>query len=344
MARITIKDIARESGYSIGTVSRTLNHTAGVSDEARAAILKVVEKYNFQLNQNAKFLKQRARDGIAILIRGAGNMLFADLVEKMQKQIENLGYDAIVYYIGEDENEVHEALQICTQRSLQGIMFLGSTREHFRRDFGQIKIPCLMVTNSALGLPYKNLSSVTTNDAGGAQYAIEYLFSLNHEKIGVLGGHLSDSQAAKSRYQGVQYAYFNRGLSFSGKDQYVSEYFTIEGGYRAMVKLLEKMPDATAVFVMSDVMAIGAMRAAADRGYKIPEDISFIGYDGLNISEYTIPRLTTIKQDTTYMADRCVKLLTQTIEELCPPVYEEISFTLKEGESVVPYTPKAEPA
>ncbi|MCF0245437.1 MAG: LacI family DNA-binding transcriptional regulator [Ileibacterium sp.] len=334
MGRITIKDIARESGYSIGTVSRALNRTAGVSEEAREAIFNVVAKYNFQLNPNAKFLKQRAKEGIAILIRGTENMLFSDLTEKIQKKIESLGYDAIVYYIGEEENEVQEAIHICTQRSLLGIMFLGSTRENFRRYFRNIRIPSLLVTNSAVGLPYPNLSSVTTNDAQGAQFAIEYLFSLNHTHIGVLGGRLEDSQAAKSRYQGIQYAYYNRGKNFDFSSQYETEYFTIEGGYSAMNRLLDKFPEATAVFVMSDVMAIGAMRAAADRGLRIPEDLSIIGFDGLKIADYIIPRLTTIKQDTTAIAERSVSILTGTIEEQKPAAYEEIAFSLVEGESV----------
>lgn len=333
-ARITIKDIAKESGYSIGTVSRTLNHMPGVSAEARSAILDVVKKYNYQLNPNAKFLKQRTREGIAIMIRGRSNLLFAELVEKIQARVEEKGYDAIVYYIGEEENEVEEAIKACALRSPQGILFLGSTREYFRRAFDRIRIPCLMVTNSALGLPFSNLSSVSTDDGAAAQYAIEYLFSLGHEKIGILGGYLSDSQAAKSRYHGVQYAFYDRKKHFSYEEQYEAEYFSVEGGYRAMERLLEKMPDVTAVFVMADIMAIGAMRAARDHGLSIPEDISIIGFDGLELSAYTIPRLTTIAQDVEQIASRSVDILCQTIEELTPPVYEDLPFTLHPGESV----------
>ena len=101
-----------------------------------------------------------------------------------------------------------------------------------------------------------------------------------------------------------------------------------------MNRLLDKFPEATAVFVMSDVMAIGAMRAAADRGLRIPEDLSIIGFDGLKIADYIIPRLTTIKQDTTAIAERSVSILTGTIEEQKPAAYEEIAFSLVEGESV----------
>lgn len=332
--KITIKEIAKESGYSIGTVSRALNSMAGVSKEAREAIMQIVDKYNFELNTNAKFLKQRSRQGIVVLIRGNNNMLFADLLEKLQSQIQERGYVPLVYYISEDENEVEEAIKIIKLRAPMGIMFLGSTREHFRKKFKDIKIPCLMVTNSASGLPFSNLSSVSTNDSGGAQFAVEYLLSSGHTEIGILGGSLSDSQAAKSRYQGVQYAFYNRGLKFSFDEQYEEEYFSVDGGYRAMNRLLAKKPDVTGVFVMSDVMALGAIRAAADAGYRIPEDISIIGFDGLLIGNYTVPRLTTICQDTLEISKRSVDSLISIIENYSPPVYEEIPFSFIEGESV----------
>ncbi|WP_273235287.1 LacI family DNA-binding transcriptional regulator [Ileibacterium valens] len=334
--KITIKEIARESGYSIGTVSRTLNQMPGVSEEARETIMQIVRKYNFELNTNAKFLKQRNRSGIMILVRGNNNMLFADLLEKMQMLITEKGYDPLIYYISEDQDEVEETLKFCRIRSPMGIMFLGSTREHFRKNFQKITIPCVLVTNSAMGLPFNNLSSVTTNDSAAAQFAVEYLFSLGHEHIGIIGGSLSDSQAAKSRYQGAQYAFYNRQIPFNFEKQYVENYFTIEGGYQAMKELLAKIPEITAVFAMSDVSALGAIRAIADSGKRVPEDIAVVGFDGLKITQFTIPRLTTIRQNTDELARRSVEVLCKTIEELCPPVYEEISFSFAKGESTAP--------
>lgn len=333
--KITIKDIARESGYSIGTVSRALNQMPGVSDEARESILQIVRKYNFELNTNAKFLKQRNRSGIVILVRGNNNMLFADLLEKLQVLISERGYDPLIYYISEEQDEVEETLKICRLRSPLGIMYLGSTREHFRKKFHKITIPSLLVTNSALGLPFQNLSSVTTNDSAAAQLAVEYLFSLGHEEIGILGGSLSDSQAAKSRYQGAQYAFYNREKRFDFDKQYSEDFFTVEGGYRSMKDLIRKNPDLTAVFAMSDVSAIGAIRAIADEGKRVPEDISVIGFDGLKISDFTLPRLTTINQDTDMLAQKSVEVLCSTIEQLSPPVYEEVPFSFREGESVM---------
>lgn len=331
---ITIKDIARESGYAIGTVSRALNDAPGVSEEAKRAILAAAKKYNYQINPNAKYLKQKTRDAIAILIRGTGNLFFASLVEELQKQIESHGYDAIVYYFGEEEDEVLQAMKIASQRQFLGIMFLGSTRENFRRNFKNLNLPSVLVTNSAQGLHFDRLSSVSTDDAAASQFAMEYLFGKGHEKVGVLGGYLSGSQPARSRFMGVQYACFYRDKTFDEKNLYVQEHFTLAGGYKAMNEMLDRNPDITAVFVMSDMMAIGAMRAIADRGLKVPEDISVFGFDGLELAQYSTPRLTTISQDKALLAKKATEILLGSVKDQQPPVFEEISFLLQEGESV----------
>ena len=124
---LTIKDIARESGYAVGTVSRVLNNHPDVSDKARAKILEVVEKHHFKLNSNAKHLKQQASNGIAIIVKGNQNMLFASIVEQMQGMIREKGYACLMYYIGEMENELEQALQVIIERRPMGILFLGSS-------------------------------------------------------------------------------------------------------------------------------------------------------------------------------------------------------------------------
>jgi LacI family transcriptional regulator len=110
---ITIKDIARESGYSVGTVSRVLNGHKNVSDKARTQIMAVVDKYNFQLNGNAKLLKQRGTRGIAVLLKGTQNMLFNALTELFQRKLDEFEYECDVFYLNEDDNEVDFAQRIC---------------------------------------------------------------------------------------------------------------------------------------------------------------------------------------------------------------------------------------
>ena len=114
---MTIKDIARESGYAVGTVSRALNNAPGVSAETRQKILEIVNRHNYEPNANAKHLKQQTNDGIALIVKGTQNMLFAGILEPLQQIIEESGYVATVYYIDEEANEVAQARRICTEQS-----------------------------------------------------------------------------------------------------------------------------------------------------------------------------------------------------------------------------------
>ncbi|MBQ2922991.1 MAG: LacI family DNA-binding transcriptional regulator [Tyzzerella sp.] len=330
---MTIKDIARESGYAIGTVSRVLNNQPGVSGEARRRVMEVVEKYHFKLNNNAKLLKQQYNHGIAIIVKGTKNMLFAALVETLQKIITESGYACLLYYIGEDEHEVEQALQVCRDRQPMGILFLGSNKENFKDKFELVDVPCVIVTNSASGLEFPNLSSVSVDDVEAGRTAVDYLISLGHEKIGILGGEIKHSNPAKARYEGCVQAFEEHHIQFNPKMQFASSYFTMEGGYNAMCELLQKTPELTAVFAMSDVTALGAIRAIKDVGLRIPEDVSVVGYDGVEIGRYIVPKLTTIQQPGTRIAERCVKILLQCIENKRPSVREQVDFTLVAGES-----------
>ena len=122
---MTIKDIARESGYAVGTVSRVLNNHPDVSEKARKKVMEVVDKYHFRLNNNAKYLKQQINSGIVIIVKGTRNMLFASMVETLQKLIREKEYACVIDYIGEDDHEVEQALQVCREKQPLGIMFLG---------------------------------------------------------------------------------------------------------------------------------------------------------------------------------------------------------------------------
>ena len=333
---MTIKDIARESGYAVGTVSRVLNNQPDVSEKARKRIMAVVEKYHFRLNNNAKHLKQQTNSGIAIIVKGTRNMLFANMVESLQGLIKEKNYACLLYYIGENDNEVEQALQVCRERQPMGILFLGSNLENFKDLFEGVDIPCVLVTNSAESLNFANLSSVSIDDTAAAERAIEYLVSLGHKEIGILGGEMKEmkhSNPAKSRYDGCISAFQKLNLTFDAKKQFESTAFTMDGGYEAMERLLDKMPDLTAVFIMSDVMALGAIRAVKNRGLRVPEDISVIGFDGIEMGQYLVPRLTTIQQPSQELANRCVDILLQQICEDKPAISERVPFCFVDGES-----------
>ena len=334
---MTIKDIARESGYAVGTVSRVLNNHPDVSEKARAKIMEVVERHHFKLNSNAKHLKQQASNGIAIIVKGNQNMLFASIVEQMQGMIREKGYACLMYYIGEMEDELEQAVQVIVERRPMGILFLGSNLGYFKERFAEVKIPCVLVTNSGESLGFENLSSVSTDDSEAAYAATCHLIGLGHRKIGILGGVLEKSRAAITRYIGCRRAFEELGIPFNAEVQYEPALFNISQGYEAMERLMDRMPELTAVFAMSDTMALGAIRAIRDRGLRVPEDVSVVGFDGIELGNYMSPKLTTIRQDREIIAKRSVEILLGNIVGLSGAVHETVPFQVIEGESAGMY-------
>lgn len=333
-AEMTIKDIARLSGCGVTTVSRVLNNRPDVSDETRRKVMAIVEQYRFMPNTNAKHLKQRSNDSIAIIVKGTKNMLFADLVEKIQILLLEAGQDAAVYYLDEDDNEVVYALRLNRERRPRGFLFLGGDLELFKADFAPITVPSVLLTNSAEGLGFNNLSSFTTDDEKASEQVIDLLVRLGHHNIGVLGGNLSCSQISYRRLMGCKNACERMRIPFDLEQQCEQCRYSMPDAYAAATRLLLRRPDLTAVFALSDVMALGAIRAFCDMGKQVPKDISVVGYDGVVTGQYSLPRLTTIKQDTKQLAEQGVDSLLRAFVRSGHPIHKVVPFQLVSGESV----------
>ena len=334
---MTIKDIARLAGVGVATVSRVLNHHPDVSPATRKKVMAVVEEQGFQPNDNAKHLKQQMGTSIAILVKGAQNMLFTDLVERVQRKLREAGRETSVYHLDEEENAVDFALRLCRERKPPGILFLGGDRAYFEKGFGPIQVPAVLLTASAEGVPFQNLSSLTTDDHEGGRQAVEYLLKQGHREIGFVGGHNSPTQVGYQRLLGARDALAAWNLASDRRELWEPSRYTMADGCEAARRLLKRCKNVTAVFAMSDVIAVGVMRAAHELGRRVPEDLSVVGYDGTPISDYLVPKLTTICQDPEYLAEGGVKLLLQAMEDgLRAPVYAIAPPHLKEGESVAP--------
>ena len=332
---MTIKDIARLSGVGVTTVSRVLNDHPDVSEETRRRVLAVVAEQGFQPNTNARHLKQQTSASIAIIVKGTMNMLFADLVERCQQLLQDAGQNAAVYYLDEDANEVVYAVQLCRERKPLGILFLGGDLEFFQAEFGHITVPCVLLTNSARELDFPNLSSLTTDDEEAAYRVVRYLADRGHKNIGLLGGNWSCTQISYRRVLGCQRAFDELSLPFDARRCEPCRY-SFSDAYDTTKRLLGRCPELTALFCVSDVMAMGAIRAIHDLGRRVPQDISVVGYDGIPLSRFSVPRLTTVRQDTQQLARQGVDLLLRNLQRPRPPVHGVVPFELIAGESVSP--------
>ena len=329
---MTIKDLARETGYSVGTISRVLNNQPNVSEKARKIILDCVQRSGFQLNTNAKHLKQQYGKGILAVVTGTSNELFAHMIEYIQQELSQTDYNLTVEYVEETDNAVQRALQRSREIKPQGLLFLGGDSHFFEQSFGDIDLPSVLLTADASELDFPNLSSVTTDDAAAACCAIEYLFSQGHRDIGIISGDLSCSGPGRLRYEGCCRAFRKQGLALP-EENCVQARYSYSHGYEAALRLLSRKK-FTAIFAMSDVMAIGAIRALQDQGLRVPEDVSVFGYDGLELGEYYVPKLTTVRQQADLLARRGVGLLLSAIESHSPARHEKVAFELAINASV----------
>ena len=331
---MTIKDLAAITGYAVGTVSRALNNHPNVSDKARKAILEAAEEYGFQLNVNAKQLKQTTSNIILVIVKGTGNEFFAEMLEYLQPLMARTRYQLVVDYLDEDHNEVIRAVQLCREKKPLGILFLGGNEKNFAEDFDKIDIPCVEVTNDASALAYTNLSSVTTDDREAARCAIDTLVAAGHRKIAIIGGDRETSDISRLRYEGCQLSFEEHGISFDAQKDYQGVRFSCEDGYKATKKLLKNGSAYSAIFAISDVMAIGAIRALWEAGKKVPEDVSIMGLDGLHLGKYLVPQLSTVQQDFRTIVLRSIEILLDAIEDGIPARHETVPFQVQRRESI----------
>ena len=333
---MTIKDLSARTGYSVGTVSRVLNDQPNVSEKARKAILEAARECGFQLNANAQQLKKTHTNSILVVVKGISNQLFASLVEAMQARIARTGHPLIVDYMDEENNEVLHAVRLCREKKPLGVLFLGGNQEHFLADFDKIGRPCVLVTNDARDLHFDNLSSVSSDDRQAARAAIDALVELGHRQIAVIGGDPQVSDTTALRFRGCMDAFRAHGIEFDPEQDYEAVRFSYADGYWAARDLLDRGRTFSAIFAMSDAMAIGAIRALQDRGKRVPEDVSVIGFDGLVIGEYTVPRLATVCQDVDALAIHSIHMLLENIAHPGLPQHATVPVTIAMRSSAGP--------
>lgn len=331
---MTIKDLAVKTGYAVGTVSRALNNHPNVSEKARRSILEAAAECGFELNVNAKQLKQQHFNTILVVTKGIGNELFSEMVQTIQHLMVKTHYQLVVDYMDEDSNEVIRAVQLCREKKPMGVLFLGGNKANFARDFDKIDVPCVLVTNDASDLNFPNLSSVATDDLEAARCAIHTLIAMGHRKIAIIGGDRTVSDTSRLRYEGCQLAFREYGIAFDNSRDYQGVRFSCEDGYRATKTLLAGGGDYTAIFAVADVMAIGAIRALWEAGKRVPEDVSVMGVDGLPLGTYLVPQLSTIRQSVNRMAMRSVEILLDGIEKGAAACHETVPYEIHKRESI----------
>lgn len=302
MNRPTQVDVARIAGVSRATVSYVLNGlTEGrvsISDETRRRVLDAIEKLGYEPDARAQALRSGSTKTIALIIPDLRNPHFCEYATGIEEAARASGYHMLLSSTTLNDEYAVEVFKDLARRRFDGLILASS----FILESKEAQETLDQVRKS--GLPIVELSDNYGVDAVAADYrnatmeAMDYLLSLGHHRIGLIygiggvGGH----ELADDRLQPYGASLEAAGISIED-DLIVECGPTIEDGYQASQRLLELPTRPTAIMAINDLLAIGALRAAADRGLQVPKDISFVSYDDIPMANYLLPRLTTVTKD-----------------------------------------------
>lgn len=310
---MNIKDIAKLARVGVSTVSRALNNYPDVSIKTKQRVIEIARQYNYIPNENAKNLKKIATNNINVIVKGKENHFLESIIEQMQYELSLNGFHALVTYIDERNDEINEAIRLNNEKKPAGMIFLGGTAQRFMNGLEMFDIPCIVAT---VYVPFKVggiKACVCVDDKMAAYSAVEYLIDQGHTKIAIMGSKLGNGDGIDLRYLSAKECMKKHGIEFN-QAWYLETKFSLVDSYKAMSKILVPDIPVTAVFAMSDVMAIGAAKAINDAGLHVPDDISIIGFDGIDMSYFYNPTLATIKQPAKEIAHKSVELLVHRIE------------------------------
>ena len=329
---LTIRDIADLCGVSVATVSRVMNHKPDVSPRTRKQVEEVIDRCHFVGNASARDLKQTSHAVIGILVRGKSNPFLSSLSEALLSLTDRLPYDFVTEYIDEKDDEFEAALRLISQKPVIGLIFVGSDLNRSSLPVDEITVPTVFSTVSAADTCFNGASSVSVDDRRMAFDATTALLHRGHRHIAVFGATAESSGLFSDRYRGVCDAFDSFGLS-AEPPLFRECRFSLKDGYQAARAFFAVHPEVTALFAMNDSIAAGALRALSDLGLRCPRDVSVIGYDGLEICDYLVPRLSTVVQPVREIASESVRLLLDMIEHQAAPTHVilDASLTLRES-------------
>jgi len=319
MKNLNIKDIAKLAGVGVSTVSRVINQHADVKEETRNHILEIIEATHFIPNNSARNLKRAESMDVGILIKGMYNPFFARMIQTIEKRLSYAGYAAIIHYNIDDTKDIDAAYEFIMEKKLKGIICLGGDFDQLTNtDIQRLRVPLILTsTEFPEDINRSLFSSVKIDNEKAAFHAVDYLFSIGHRKIGLITTGAEDKSIGTIRTEG--YIKALKANQFEKMENYFEiGAYTFETGFMAMNRLLDKATDLTAVFAISDVMAIGAAKAIHARGFKIPDDISLIGFDDIDYAAYFNPELTTVHQPVEEIAESTANLMVSILDDASP--------------------------
>ena len=305
----SIKDIARLAGVSPSTVSRVLNEREYVRAEVRERVLDIVREQGYVQNHVARSMVLRRSFTIGVVIPYSFNMFQRQLFASMEFFLEQHGYKTQFFFLRWSDASEQAFLRRLKSETLDGIIFIHELdNPSIYRYIQERDLPVALCTfeKQEFGFP-----AVHIEEEASAELAVEYLIQRGHRNIGLITGeHFS---FGRQREDGYKRALAAHGLPYMPECAVRVSAYNPEAGRTGMLTLLQRKKPLTAVFAVTDELAIGAIKALSESGLKVPEDISVIGLDDIDISAFTTPGLTTVRQPIFEMGKKSADLVCEWI-------------------------------
>jgi LacI family transcriptional regulator len=292
MKKVTIKDVAKQAGVSIGTVSKVLNDKDYVSKEARKRIEEVMGRLNYQVNANARSLKSSKTHKVGVIVSDISNNYMMSMAKAIEDMLRTLNYHMLVMSHNESPSTERELIQLLMEQRVDGLVLVptGENMDMIGTVLNQ-KIPVVLVDRKVEGI---SSDLIEDDNFFGSYEAVSYLNSLGHTRIGVIYGTLVSS-IGKERLEGALEAIKERNCALD-PSLIVSGNFTPEDAYRATIELLLMPEPPTAIYCCNNTMTVGMLKAIMEQGLSIPNDISVIVFGDSQQWELFRPPLTLMTQ------------------------------------------------
>lgn len=308
----TMKDIAKLAKVSTSTVSHVINGTRFVSDEIKEKVLSVVEQLNYTPSSVARSLKMKETSTLGMVVTASNNPFFSEMIRCVERYCQRNSYNLVLSYTDGDEERLNKNVDTLLRKQVDGLLLMCSENEWQLSQHLSSRLTLPIVILDWWPSPLVNASKVHEDSVLGGYLATKTLIEHGHRAIAIITGKLNNTQAY-NRLQGYKQVLSEFNIPFN--QQWVIEAgFDVESGVYGMNKLLELSTRPSAVFACSDTIAIGIYHAIWKAGLTVGEDISVIGYDDINITQYLSPPLTTIHQPKHTIAKHAVESLVEQIK------------------------------
>lgn len=311
----SIKDVAREAGVSISTVSNALNNSRYVKKETKEKILEITKNLNYTPNIIARGLKTRSTRTVAVIVPDISNQFFAQVIKGVEEVARQRKYNVLLTCTYYDVLEEKKSIEILRQQFVDGFLFISGYDSFAHiKELNDDKVPVVVADRE---LKEKKIPSVLIENFRAMRDTVNYLHRLGHKRIGYISYTYDNQTTVEKRFKGYCRGLKDNKLVFDPDIVVISEALRLnelQGSREAIKKILNCKDIPSVIINASDFIAVGVIRALKELKIKIPEEISVVGFDNILMSLYTDPLLTTIKQPKKQMGDTAMNLLLDIIK------------------------------